>query len=1603
MRRKITKLMTAFALLVFMAPSMVGWGQSYSLYSGSLVEGDYLIVYQGKAMKNTISSNRLQYQEVTVSNDVITTTSDAIVWHIAPSGNYWTIYNADVAKYAAGNGTKNQATLLTSGTDDGSLWTASGSSTYEFVNKKNADANVNKNLRNNGTYGFACYGTGTGGALSLYKLVETNDPSITASNVSIAYNATEGFISYEINNPTNDGQLSAATDADWITYVSVGTQVHFNCYSNDGLERTATITLTYTYNTNQTVTKDVTVTQAADPDALGAINNPYTVAEARAAIDAGTGVNGVYATGIVSQVTSYNSTYHSITYWISDDGTQTNELEAYGGISGIDGWTFSSTNDIQVGATVVICGNLKKYGDTYEFDLNNQLVSYTAPAVTVATPTFNPNGGTFTEVQSVTISCETPNVTIYYTTDGTDPSNESTLYEGPITVGETMTLKARAYDSANNASTIASATFTINLPYTGDPYARVNNVSYLTDGAKVIFAARFDGNANQYYAMTAAATGKPTGVLFTSTTSNDLEVLPAAIVNSESTYCWTVGVTNNGFTFTNANGQVIGYTSSTNFATGGDNIEWTVALGTSGESAMVPSYEAFNIVNYSTINASTVRAFALNNLHNFGPYAISNNNSADYNFSIDIFVQGAEPVAIPSITANNVAIEYNVTSGSIAYSITNEPSSAGTMTAAIAEGGTIANLSLGTIANGIVPFTCDANMSGASRTATITLTYTYNRATVTKNVTITQAANPNYVMTIAEVRALSTGTTVTTKGIVTSCVGTTGYIQDATAAICVFGANLTVGDEIKVTGPLTNYFGLLEIGSNSTAATVDEVISQNNTILPELMTIAEINASTNQGWYVRIEDATVSVIDGKNVTIAQGEDNVLVRFANTEDITFAVSDVVSLDGNIGAYNGVQIANPQNITVQANTEPTITVTPATINAPAEGENGTLTVTYENFTPSVINVYFCNAEGVAATYDWIEAEINDDDNVDYTIYPNEGAARTAYLKVVNVGDAETYSNFVTINQEAAPTVATLPFVYDGNGLGVLPDGLTQHGLTDKYNSSPKMKFDETGDWLLLHFDGTPGILTFDIKGNPGSGDWSGTFTVQTSEDGVTYSELATYTELTNTVQHESFSSLGENVRYIKWIYTEKVSGNVALGNIVLQPYVAPQEYTLTVSGLSNVELYVFDASNENQAIIEGEGSAQVLSGTVLEISVSAMDGYVLESLVVNGENVISQIDETGVYTFTMPTHNVTVTATAIEYVAGNYVRISDLSQLTDGCKVIIAARYDEDHTNGYYAMPGVTSGKPTGVAFTSETSGTDEILPATITNSEDTYYWTVNVTEDGYTFTNANNQMIGYTSGTDFSNGNSAHKEWTIARETAAETAMVAEYTGFVIRNGNTNTRAFAFNGEKFGAYSTTANIAGSSYNFYLDFFVQTAASEIVTQTIELTEGWNWISTYIDLNVVNGIALLEEALGDYATEIQSFGDGAEYFGNGEWVGLDDYEWTNAEMVMVNVTEDCTITLAGPTVDPSTVEIEIYPEWNWIGFPVDVETNIEVAMGDFEPIDEDIIASSTEGYDYLGEWIDIETLVPGQGYMYYSNSTEPKTLYFQAGNAKAKKVVR
>ena len=83
---------------------------------------------------------------------------------------------------------------------------------------------------------------------------------------------------------------------------------------------------------------------------------------------------------------------------------------------------------------------------------------------TVATPKFGPDGGTYTSVQNVTISCATPEATIRYTIDGSDPTPSSSLYSSPIPISAPTTiLMARAWKTGWEPSAIRSAQYTINI------------------------------------------------------------------------------------------------------------------------------------------------------------------------------------------------------------------------------------------------------------------------------------------------------------------------------------------------------------------------------------------------------------------------------------------------------------------------------------------------------------------------------------------------------------------------------------------------------------------------------------------------------------------------------------------------------------------------------------------------------------------------------------------------------------------------------------------------------------------------------------------------------------------------------------------------------------------------------------------------------------------------------------------------------------------------------------------------------------------------------------------------------------------------------------
>ncbi|MBO7470126.1 MAG: InlB B-repeat-containing protein [Bacteroidales bacterium] len=155
-------------------------------YSGELTEGDYIIANGSYAMLNTLNSKRFNRQSISPSNNrIIVADASAYLWHIASSGDYWTIYNAAKKQYAVSTGTASQIELGDN-SDDKCLFSVSGTATYTIVSKYNTAQSVNAILRDGGTY-WACYGSGT--ANTLYKKAVGSKHS-----VAIATGITNGSV-----------------------------------------------------------------------------------------------------------------------------------------------------------------------------------------------------------------------------------------------------------------------------------------------------------------------------------------------------------------------------------------------------------------------------------------------------------------------------------------------------------------------------------------------------------------------------------------------------------------------------------------------------------------------------------------------------------------------------------------------------------------------------------------------------------------------------------------------------------------------------------------------------------------------------------------------------------------------------------------------------------------------------------------------------------------------------------------------------------------------------------------------------------------------------------------------------------------------------------------------------------------------------------------------------------------------------------------------------------------------------------------------------------------------------------------------------------------
>ena len=119
-------------------------------------------------------------------------------------------------------------------------------------------------------------------------------------------------------------------------------------------------------------------TPEVQPTGTGTAADPFNVAGVVKYIDeGGSAETEVYVKGKVVSVVqgSFDASYGSLKYYISEDGTPTNQFYVYNGYAGPNRTKFTGEDALKQGDEVVICGKVDSYNGTKEFHVGNYIVS----------------------------------------------------------------------------------------------------------------------------------------------------------------------------------------------------------------------------------------------------------------------------------------------------------------------------------------------------------------------------------------------------------------------------------------------------------------------------------------------------------------------------------------------------------------------------------------------------------------------------------------------------------------------------------------------------------------------------------------------------------------------------------------------------------------------------------------------------------------------------------------------------------------------------------------------------------------------------------------------------------------------------------------------------------------------------------------------------------------------------------------------------------------------------------------------------------------------------------------------------------------------------
>jgi hypothetical protein len=270
------------------------------------------------------------------------------------------------------------------------------------------------------------------------------------------------------------------------------------------------------------------------------------------------------------------------------------------------------------------------------------------PEQAAATPTISPASGTYAAAQTVTISDSTTGAAIYYTTDGSTPTEDSTKYTGAVTVSATETIEAIATASGYTTSAVATASFTINIPTAATPTFSPGAGTYT--GAQSVTISDATTGAAIYYttdgSTPTASSTKYAGAITVSATEtiNAIAVASGYTNSAVASAAYTINLPAAATpTFTPAGGSYKGAQSVTiSDATAGAAIYYTTngSMPTAGSThyagaitvSATETIEAIAIAGGYTNSAVATAAYTISAPPN--PQTIDTNIITSYSFTV---------------------------------------------------------------------------------------------------------------------------------------------------------------------------------------------------------------------------------------------------------------------------------------------------------------------------------------------------------------------------------------------------------------------------------------------------------------------------------------------------------------------------------------------------------------------------------------------------------------------------------------------------------------------------------------------------------------------------------------------------------------------------------------------------------------------------------------------------------------------------------------------------------------------------------------------------------------------------------------------------------